>query len=539
MLTDSQQRLTLASESAGIGIWDWDVVTGELIWDTQMYALYGIREEDFSGAYDAWQRGLHPDDRARAEAEIAAAVQGANGFHTEFRILWPNGEVRHIEAHAVAERVADGSTAHMVGVNRDITERKWAEHELEQLNAELEERVAQRTQALSAVTAEAERANRAKSEFLSRMSHELRTPMNAILGFAQVLETEEGLTRDQRESVDQIRKGGDHLLGMINEVLDIASIESGHLSLSSEPVALARLIEESISLLRPLSADLHIRISIIADETAGVHVQADRQRLKQVLLNLLANAIKYNRPRGSVIVRYHPLDGAPAKVRLSVTDTGVGLNPEQLSRLFNPFERLGAEQTRVEGTGLGLVLARRMVEHMGGTLGVESVVGEGSTFWIELPTAETPAEVEAVAGDDTRGSVPEISAEARVLLYIEDNPSNVRLVTRILARRPAVVLLCAGTGARGLEMAREHRPHLILLDLHLPDSHGSAVLARLAADPRTGAIPVVMLTADAVAGKRTEMLAAGARAFITKPLDVRNFLSVVDQFLGLPANEKE
>jgi CheY-like chemotaxis protein len=223
-----------------------------------------------------------------------------------------------------------------------------------------------------------------------------------------------------------------------------------------------------------------------------------------------------------------------------VTDTGAGLSADRLARLFHPFERLGAEQTEVEGTGLGLVLARRMVEHMGGTLGVESVVGEGTTFWIELPTAEAPVEHEETVGDAIPAFGPEVPADARVLLYIEDNPSNVRLVTRILARRPGIQLLCAETGALGLKMAREHRPDLILLDLHLPDSHGSKVLARLAADPRTGAIPVVMLSADAVPGIRTEMLAAGARAFMTKPLDVRNFLAVTDKFLELePAEARQ
>jgi CheY-like chemotaxis protein len=271
-------------------------------------------------------------------------------------------------------------------------------------------------------------------------------------------------------------------------------------------------------------------------------VQADRQRLKQVLLNLLGNAIKYNCPGGTVTVRYDalggPLNGGLSAItRISVTDTGAGLSAERLARLFNPFERLGAEQTHVEGTGLGLVLARRMVEHMRGTLGVESVVGDGTTFWIELPTAESPIEQEVPVCDAVSAFGVEVPADARVLLYIEDNPSNVRLVTRILARRPGIQLLCAETGALGLEMAREHRPDLILLDLHLPDSHGSEVLARLAADPRTGAIPVVMLSADAVPGIRTEMLAAGARAFVTKPLEVRAFLGVVDQFLELHPEE--
>jgi PAS domain S-box-containing protein len=425
----------------------------------------------------------------------------------------------------------------------NITTRKQAEfriadskREIEQLNADLEKRVAQRTEALLAATAEAERANYAKSEFLSRMSHELRTPMNAILGFAQVLETEDGLTAEQRDSVDHILKGGNHLLVLINEVLDITSIDAGRMTISVEPVALQDLVEESVGLLRHLATELKIRLAVIPEETAGQHVLADRQRLKQVLLNLLGNAIKYNRPGGSVTVccsaHENPAVGSPPVIRLSVKDTGAGLDAQQLTRLFNPFDRLGAEQTRIEGTGLGLVLARRMVEHMGGKLGVESIAGAGSTFWVDLPKADALAGLEEHFSESVAWPAAQALGEKRVLLYVEDNPANVRLVTRILARRPSVELVCAETGALGVKMAREHRPDLILLDLHLPDSHGTEVLAQLASDPRTGPIPVVMLSADAVAGKRAETLAAGARAFITKPVDVRNFLSVVDQFLA-------
>jgi hypothetical protein len=218
-----------------------------------------------------------------------------------------------------------------------------------------------------------------------------------------------------------------------------------------------------------------------------------------------------------------------------VTDSGVGLSPDKLARLFNPFDRLGAEQTRVEGTGLGLALSKRMIEHMGGTLGVESVPGTGSTFWIELPRVEPPAEAEEHAVSDDRHvpAEPDSPLGKRVLLYIEDNPANIRLVTRILARRPEIELLCAESGAIGLAMAREHRPDLILLDLHLPDSHGEKVLAELRHQSPTAEIPVVMLTADAQPGKREQLLAAGARAFVTKPLEVRALLRVIDQSLEL------
>jgi PAS domain S-box-containing protein len=448
------------------------------------------------------------DDRASTSAAAALLPTGHELHDYENRYVRKDGRVVTISWSAIWSD-ADQS---IFCVGRDCTERKNA--------AEAE-----------AARLVAERANVAKSEFLSRMSHELRTPLNAILGFAQVLEVEDGLNSDQRDSVEHILIGGAHLLKLINEVLDISSIEAGRMTISSEPVALPGLLEETVALLRPLSSDFDVCLSVLPAEGVPTHVQADRQRLKQVLLNLIGNAIKYNRPGGSVTVRYHSVAESPSVTRLSVTDTGVGLSPVKLSRLFHPFERLGAEQTQVEGTGLGLVLAKRMVEHMGGAIGVESTPGVGSTFWVELPAAEPPAEPEEPTGDGSAETRINISGQARAVLYIEDNPANVRLVTRILARRPAIRLLCAETGARGLSMAREHRPDLILLDLHLPDSDGECVLERLAAEPRTGAIPVVMLSANAVPGKRAALLAAGARAFMTKPVDVRNFLTLVDQFL--------
>ena len=449
------------------------------------------------------------EDRASTSVAAAQLPTGQVLHDYENRYVRKDGRVVTISWSATWSE-ADQS---IFCVGRDCTERKQA------ADAEAGRLIA-------------EHANVAKSEFLSRMSHELRTPMNAILGFAQVLESEEGLNSDQRDSVEHIIKGGGHLLKLINEVLDISAIESGRMTISSEAIALPCLIDETVTLVGRMSAASGIRLSVLPAEGVPAHVQADRQRLKQVLLNLIGNAIKYNRPGGEVTVRYHAVAESPAVTRISVTDTGHGLSPSKLSMLFHPFERLGAEQSQIEGTGLGLVLAKRMVEHMGGKIGVESTLGVGSTFWLELSAAEPPAEMEEPGDAGTSGMPAEVSGEAKVVLYIEDNPANTRLVARILKRRPAIQLLCADTGARGLRMAREYRPDLILLDLHLPDSDGDAVLARLAAEPRTGAIPVVMLSANAMPEKRAALLAAGARGFMTKPLDVGNFLTLVDQFLA-------
>ncbi|HVA60918.1 MAG TPA: ATP-binding protein [Mycobacteriales bacterium] len=374
----------------------------------------------------------------------------------------------------------------------------------------------------------AEAANRSKSEFLSRMSHELRTPLNAVLGFGQLLELDE-LTGPQQESVDQIIKGGRHLLDLINEVLDISRIETGALALSPEPVLVGELVGDAISLIRPLAEHRWIQLAADLGAGGGVHVLADRQRLKQILLNLLANAVKYNRDRGAVVVSCDRVDSA--QLRITVTDTGPGIPPEHLELLFVPFERLGAERSGIEGTGVGLALSRRLAEAMGGTLEVSSVPGEGSRFSVVLSIVEGPLEhYERVSGTMSDPTAEEATgSESRhKILYIEDNLSNVRLVERVLERRSDVQVISALQGRLGVALAREHRPVLILLDLHLPDVNGDEVLRQLRDDPATATTPIVMVSADATAGQVERLLAEGATAYLTKPLDVQDLLTALD-----------
>ncbi|HKQ64829.1 MAG TPA: MASE4 domain-containing protein [Methylomirabilota bacterium] len=367
-------------------------------------------------------------------------------------------------------------------------------------------------------------ANHAKSEFLSRMSHELRTPLNGILGFAQLLERELEQP-EQREGVAHILKGGRHLLGLINEILDIARIEAGKFSVSLEPVEASEVIASALDLVRPQAAARDIGLS-----TAVIwrgHVMADRQRLQQVLLNLLSNAVKYNRPEGAVTVS---CDRTPSGMcRLAVTDTGLGIAPERMPRLFTPFDRLDVQDGSIEGTGLGLALSKGLVEIMGGTLSAASTPGTGSTFSLELPIAAAPSH--EMPADETRAPGAEAPGVSGTVLYIEDNSSNLRLVERIVARRPGVKLLSAMQGRPGLELARAHRPDAIVLDLHLPDISGQDVLARLQADPATREIPVVILSADATPSRTSSLLKAGAHAYLTKPLSVAQFLGVLDELL--------
>jgi signal transduction histidine kinase/ActR/RegA family two-component response regulator len=386
-----------------------------------------------------------------------------------------------------------------------------------------------RTADLATARELAEHANRSKSEFLSRMSHELRTPLNAVLGFGQLLEMSE-LTAEQRDNVAHIRKGGQHLLQLINEVLDISRVETGNIALSPEAVRVGDLITESRDLIGPLAEQRAIQVVANRDHRWDTYVLADRQRSKQVLLNILSNAVKYNRQRGTVAVSCDVADGG--RVRISVTDTGPGIRADQLDLLFMPFERLGAENSDTEGTGIGLALSQRLAEAMGGTLTAESTPGRGSTFVLELPPAEGPVErYTRLNGDQEPVAAPDAGPVERTILHIEDNLSNLTLVERILASRPGVKVVAAMQGRLGVELAHEHRPVLVLLDLHLPDMSGEDVLQRLRDDPITASTPVVIVSADATPGQVQRLVAFGAAGYLTKPIEVRELLRHVDNAL--------
>lgn len=449
----------------------------------------------------AFLEAIHPDDRLDVRMRLSANLVPGPPAVVDFRVVLPNGDVRWIRSRtALVENASDERRSTTL---LDVTEQREARQQLVRARAE------------------AEAATLAKNVFLSRMSHELRTPLNAVLGFAQLLHAETTLERP-RTYVDQIIKAGGHLLGLIDEVLDISRIESGFLRMSLEPVSVAVLVREAVELIAPTASAVGVHL-VTESDGEGLHVRADRQRLKQVLLNLLSNAVKYR--SDDAVVRVACREMPEDRVRIVVEDNGPGIPQAALAMVFEPFERLNAASGAVEGTGLGLALALQLAELMGGSMGVDSEPGVGSTFWVEL---------DLVAGSESRevGAAPTTAIgsprAAKTVLLVEDNESNILLVQGIMRARPEVSLLVAKSGAEAAAVLVDVRPDLVLLDNHLPDTTGGELLTSLKADPRTATLRVVVVSADATEAQIDSILAAGAWDYLTKPVDVARMLAVID-----------
>ena len=530
-LAESEQRFRLQIELAPEAIVVFDLDRGRFIEvNENALRLFGLAREELVRRSPAeLSPPRQPDGRPSDLAAMGWMLQALDGGQPVFEWVHRHAsgrdipcEVRLVRMPASGQRLVRGSVT-------DISDRKLAETKLRQLNEELEQRVQRRTAELLRAKLEAERANAAKSDFLSRMSHELRTPLNAILGFGQLLAMQ---SREPagKGYVGEILKAGGHLLQLINEVLDLARIESGKFSVAREVVAPAAVLADCLSLLQTQARARDIEPRIEPGAALEQHVWADPVRLKQVLLNLLGNAIKYNRQGGEVWVRGRVIDDRHGpSLRLTVADSGPGLSEAQCARLFVPFERLDADRAAIEGTGIGLAIVKRLVELMEGRVGVDSRPGEGSEFWVELPLA--PAAVRPPAAQAQSAAENAISAapEGRLtLLCIEDNPANLLLVEGILALRPEVELLQARDPAQGLTLARRHLPALVLLDINLPGMDGYEVLRRLRVDPATCALPVVAVSANAKPADLARGRAAGFDDYLTKPLDVVRLLALVD-----------
>ncbi len=482
-----------------------------LSWNTGAERIQGYHAEEIVGQH--FSRFYPEEDviNGKIQRDMEAVI--ANGrFEDEGWRVRKDGSSFWANVVYTAIRDQLGNLRGFAKLTRDLTERRQVEA------------------ALTGAKSAAEKANLAKSDFLSSMSHELRSPLNAILGFAQLMESDSPPpTPSQTASIEQILHAGWYLLELINEILDLAIIESGRLSLSLEPVSVTDVMLECQAMIEPQAQKRGIRMAFPTFDNPWF-VRADRTRLKQVLINLLSNAIKYNREQGRVLVKCALISAE--RIRISVQDTGAGLPAEKLAQLFQSFNRLGQESSAEEGTGIGLVVSKRLVELMEGAIGVESTVGVGSVFWIDLRAIDAPQYADAGA-ESAAGAQMQVPSGAplHTLLYVEDNPANLKLVEQLIARRPDLRLLSAVDGNLGIELARASQPEVILMDINLPGISGIEAMKILRADPATAHIPVVALSANAIPRDIVKGLEAGFFRYLTKPIKVNEFLNTLDEAL--------
>ncbi len=481
----------------------------------QMEALTGCTRDELIGA----PFKNYFTDPERAEAGIKRVLAENRVTNYELTAHARDGKETVVSYNATTFHDRDRKLQGVFAAARDITERKLLDQALNETNIKLE-----------SAKSIAEKANLAKSDFLSSMSHELRSPLNAILGFAQLIESgSPPLTPRQKSNIDQILLAGWYLLDLINEILDLALIESGKLLLSLEPMSFNEVMSDCQAMIEPQAQKSGIHLTFPQFDSP-YFVKADRTRVKQILINLLSNSIKYNRADGTVVVNYSA--NTADRIRISITDTGEGLSVENLAQLFQPFNRLGREAGTEEGTGIGLVVSKRLVELMGGAIGAESTVGKGSVFWIELILTDAPQIT--LDDDQSLAIVPaNISAEMplRTLLYVEDNPANLLLVESLLERRPDIHLLSAQDGLRGIEVARASLPDVILMDINLPGISGIHALEILRKDLTTAHIPVIALSANAMPRDIVRGLEVGFFRYLTKPIKLNEFLDTLDAAL--------
>jgi hypothetical protein len=496
MLDRLEQLSVAVDQHAIISIAD---VSGNILHVNDRFCeISGYRREELMGQnHRMVKSSTHPPEFYR---ELWRTIGAGQTWHGEVCNQRNSGELYWVDATIVPFLDDQGKPTQYISIRTDITSLKRSEAALVQARES------------------AERANHAKSAFLSSMSHELRTPMNAILGFSQMLEYDSALNADQLDNVHEILKGGRHLLALINEVLDLAKIESGRIDLSLEPVDLACLAEDCRQLIQPLAAVRQIALRLeVPPETT---VRADRTRLKQVLLNLLSNAIKYNREGGEIHLGV--LDANSEHLRITVTDSGAGIAPERMAELFQPFSRLVGDNSEIEGTGIGLTITRQLVELMGGQVGVDSQIGVGSVFWIELPIDVSSAlDASQVMG---AAAPPDASVQQYRVLCIDDNPVNLKLIAQMLGLRQHIHLVTAHAPDLGIDLALAHRPDLILLDINMPGMDGYQVLKVIKADARLKSVPVIAVTANAMPRDIERGLTAGFIDYLTKPIDIGQFL---------------
>ena len=508
----TQERFKEAERIAHLGYWALDAKTRVLQWSDELYNILGVDRGVERPDLEMFLALLHPADRPLMERNMEMLFRTGEVPDMEFRILRQDGSPRTLASASKMLRDSEGEISYF-GVVQDISDGKLQQ------------------QMLIDAKEEAERANRTKSEFLSSMSHELRTPMNAILGFTQLLQLDSSLTAKHKQAIEEIHRAGNHLLELINDVLDLSQIESQRLELLIEEISLASIIDETETLIAPIANRRQIKLQRADLNFNDEPVLADRTRVRQVLLNLLSNAVKYNRQQGTITISCKVVDGE--RVRVSVIDTGYGMDEQKLRALFVPFQRMGAEKTDVEGTGIGLVIARKLVELMGGSIAVTSVPGQGSTFSFELPIGLGSEELREARQPELANLPGQLLRKRQVrILYVEDNPANLRLVENILSQYEGVEMFSAPEPQLGLELALAHLPDVILLDINLPGMDGYRVMKKLREHGSTTSIPVVAISANAMPRDVERGRQAGFYEYLTKPINVMNLMTVLEDAIG-------
>ncbi len=519
-LRESEARQVRILQAANDGIWEWYANSGGFHFSSRCWELLGYDDQDDvitrgENRLRVWRSHIYPDDLPKFDRALSDHIEGKGMFDIEYRVLSKHGDLRWIRARGRVDIDEAGKPFRMSGTNMDVTDVKRAE-----------ERVIQAKEA-------AEKANRAKSEFLSSMSHELRTPLNAILGYAQLFEYDGNLSQVQLDNMREIRKAGQHLLQLINDVLDLAKIESGKMTVSLEPVLVSRVIAECFTLIQPQADARGVRLYSTLNSLESTYVIADNVRLKQALINLLSNGVKYNTLGGELELCLSLLE--PDSMRILVRDTGHGIAVERQAEMFQPFNRLHAEHSMVEGSGVGLVITKQLVEMMQGKLDFVSREGVGTEFWIDLPLSLEWNQDLLAAGkhrsDSQEPAALQVERECRIL-YIEDNPSNIRLLQQIFARYPQVSLDVAEEAFLGIYKARSGRPDVIILDINLPGMDGYETLSVLKRDSVTGGIPVIGLSANAMPYDIERGRSAGFYDYLTKPVDINRLITVLNELLA-------
>jgi len=519
-LIHTSTRLTLATLAGGVGVWDWDVVNNLLLWDDQMFALYGVEKENFNGAYEAWQSTVHPDYKAQGDAEIQLALSGEKQFDTEFKVLWPDGSIHDIRALAIVQRSSSGKPLRMIGTNWDITEQKKTEALLVKAKQE------------------AEMANKAKSIFLANMSHEIRTPLNAIIGFTQLMNRDKALTETQKEYNAAIIRSGEHLLMLINDILELSKMEAGRVVLNPVNVDLLTLFNDIQSIFKEKAQSKHLRFVFETAENIPHFVRVDESKLRQIFINLIGNALKFTDHGGiTVSARVDKVIEGTSHLFVEIEDTGSGIAEDELSKLFNQFTQTSAGINKGSGTGLGLALSRELAILMGGNITVSSKVGKGSVFSFHVEVQDGQAETQNPVLAKRVISIRE-GEKPRRILVVDDKKENLQVVVTLL-NMVGFETIEAVNGEDAISKFEEYHPDLILMDLRMPVMDGYEATRRIKLTEKGKQTPIIALTASTFEGHKKRIETLGIQGYISKPFRETELFGIIGKVLGINYDYEE